>query len=330
MSILTCSVSPASAGDSQASIPAFFAKPSTKKFLSLRTLSSIAGALILTFALSACNTVSSTLNKAEKFADAGIAFSDAISVLYDESFEAAATANSLILAQARILSQATPSANRAKILKENDQQLEERLKIVRALKAHAIQLRNYFVAFKALAKSDAATGISESAKGAVKQLGAIEPKIANASIAGKKVSDLIDPAVNFAVAGYQTIVVRRELEERAKILERELALQKAAIKAIGESIIADRDLQIQLEERNPIFNEYARDGSLPRDWVKRRIEMLKRTVQVSALDSASKAASNLHQSWISLAENRLDESDLALLFQDIEQVIQLVAQLKAK
>lgn len=289
---------------------------------SLRLVAGLAFAVLL----AACGSAA-TVSQADKVADAGIAYADASAVLYDESFVLAATVNSLLLAETRALLRAE---TRSRQLEQQDAALAARLAVLRDLKTHASLLRSYFIALKALAKSDSATGITDATKGLAARLGELNPKIKAATLGGKPAADFIEPVVTVAVGAYQNAALRQEFAARGATIERELALQKAATEAIGAQMTEDRDQQIQLEERNPLHVEFVGTATLPKDWSRRRIEALKRTVEIASLDAAGKAADNLHRSWIALAENRLDESAVQLLLRDVEALVQLAVRLKAK
>ena len=118
-------------------------------------------ALTLALALSACS-VTSKVAPADAFANAGIAYADAVPSVYDESFVLAVTADSLVLDQTR---GDLPPEVRANTLSLHDRPLEKRLKLLRRLKRHALALRAYFIAFKSITQSDAAAGITEATQG---------------------------------------------------------------------------------------------------------------------------------------------------------------------
>lgn len=287
-----------------------------------RTLGILGQVLLLV--LAGCGTTA-TVGQAGRVADAGIAYADSMPALFDESFRLAATADSLTLAENRGL---LTAEERGTDLAIHDELLTERLKLLRDLKAHALVLRSYFVALKALAETDVSGEVAQATRSLAERLGKLHAPIATATIGGQPVGDLIDPVVNVAVAAYQNIALRRELDARAGAIERELALQKAAIQAIGEQMLADWDLQIQIQERNPLFMTFIEDRPLPDNWTERRIAALIRVARFEPLNTAEKAIENLHQSWIAFAEGRLGDGGLALLLRDIEDLVQLAVKLK--
>lgn len=283
-------------------------------------------ALALALVLCACSATSKVA-PADAFANAGIAYADAVPSVYDESFVLAVTADSLVLRQ--IHKDLTPE-QRADMLSQRDEPLEKRLKLLRRLKQHALALRAYFIALKSITQSDAAAGITEATQGLLNRMAVLKPEIVETTVFGSPIGDLIGPAVELGVGAYQNVVLKRELEARGPAIERELELQRAALAVISEQMIADRDLQIQVEERNPLVFEFAKDGSLPKDWSDRRIAAFRRTIEINSLDAAARSADNLHQSWIALVEGRLGDGGLILLLDDVEQLVRLAATLSAK
>jgi len=282
-------------------------------------------AVFVVAALSACSAVDK-VDKADNLASAGIAFADSVPAFIDESFVLTVTANSLVLKQAR-----DDLTEKVRIgrLQENDQLLIERLRILRDLKRHALLLRSYFVALKAITWTDAASGITDETKNVVARLGELSPAIKGASIDGAPISDFIEPGVKLIVAVYQNAVLRRELDERGEAIERELALQQAALSAIRDQMIADSDVQVEIEIRNPIFEAFVGSGSLPGNWNNQRVAAFKKSIEFESYNIAAKAAGDLRKNWMAFAENRLDETVLLLLVQDVEALVQLAAKIKA-
>lgn len=276
--------------------------------------------------LAACAPAHTT-ETADRFADAGIAYADAVPTVIDESFQLAVSVDSIQLQQAK--SDLDRQA-RAVRLKESDRLLEARLKILRDVKRHVGLLRSYFAALKSLTESDAAPGLVGTTKGLIDRMAELRPGIADVSFAGRPVKSLVSPAVTFAVGAYQSAALRDELASHSAAIERELDLERAVLTAIGQQMTADLDLLVQIRERNPIAEAYLRDGSLPSDWSARRLAAFQASVRSDNLDAARKAATALHDSWVAFAEGRLGEGGLALLLRDVASLKSLVDELTPK
>jgi len=277
--------------------------------------------------LSGC-AATQVVKESDQFAANGIAFSDSIAPLIDESFVLAVNADSMVLAQAR--ENITDSGVRGAQLKQSDKHLETRLKILRDLKRHAYLLRSYFVAIRAITQTDAASGITEATKGLVDQMAKLKPGIAEAAIGEKSVSEFIEPGVKLAVAAYQNKALRQELSERADTIDREIALQEAALTAIYEQMRADKELEILVKVRNPIFSAYTGQGKLPNDWSRQRVDAFKLVISIDSYEDAVKAAKALRQSWQAFAEKRLDSASLLDLTRLTQELVALVKKIKAE
>ncbi len=293
-----------------------------KKTVFLQAVAALAGAVVLI----GCAT-SLTVTKANQFAESGVAFADSIAPLVDESFVLAVTADSLQLAQIR---EGLDHEGRSRELSDSDKHLEERLRILRDLKRHANLLRSYFLAIKAITQTDAASGITESTKGLVERMAELEPRIAKATIGDTPVSEFIEPGVKLVVAGYQNAVLRSELTESADMIDRELGLQEAALTALYDQMRADKELEIMVTVRNPIFRAYTGDIALPNNWSQQRIDAFKLVIEIESYQKAVNAAATLRQSWRAFTENRLDPETLILLLQDVQEMVALAQKIKSR
>jgi hypothetical protein len=281
---------------------------------------------LLLLALSACG--SARVSQFDGFAAAGIKFADTLPAVYDQSFETSVRTDSLILREAR--RNLPPGKDRLDEIGRSNKNLAARLAILGDLKAHAAGLRAYFVALKALATTDAASGLTQATKDLTASLGKLDQSITKATVGGLSINDFLGQAVPIAVAQYQSAALNAELKERAGAIERELNLQGAALSALAAAMKSELGAQLAVEERDEIVLPYARDGNLPGDWNEKRLQGFRRRLDLSVVDAAVNAAANLRLSYVALVENRLDEGSMALLITDVNQLIALVEGVKAK
>ena len=120
------------------------------------------------------------------------------------------------------------------------------------------------------------------------------------------------------------------MRERAAAIERELTLQAAALSAIAASMKADLGDQFEAQDRDEIVLPYVRNGTLPSDWEAKRLAAFRRRLNLAVIDAAANAARNLRLSYIALAENRLDDSAVALILSDLNKVAALLESVKGK
>ncbi len=284
------------------------------------------GPFLAILLLSACASIQSNISNGASFATAGITYIDAIPAVLDESFALTVEANSTQL----LLSRAVLSEDeRSDRLSASDELLEQRLSLLRNLNTHALMLRSYFIALRALTTADHASGITEATQNLVTNMAELRPGIAESNIAGVRISDLIGPVVNLVVGAYQNASLNAELKARGEAIERELALQKAATNALVDQMKDDAQLIVQVAQLNPIFEEFVSATKVSSSWSDKRVLAFKQTIKLQSLDNISKAANNLHASWITLVEKRDDASSLGLLIQDVEQMLDIARQFRA-
>ncbi len=270
-------------------------------------------------ALSACATTQARVAQFERFAIAGVQFSEAVPPVLDESFEAAVTTSSLVLEETR---PGLDEGGRLAAIEEADSLLSERLAILSDLKRHARVLRSYFVALQALAQTDAeSTGLTDVTGGVMEALGEVSPRIAGASVGGMRVGDVLAPAVDIAVGQFQSSVLEAELRRNGSTIERELALQEAALEAVADAMRSDLGAQAAAQDRDRIHLPYARSGTLAPDWNGRRLESFRRRIRLTSVDATAQAAATLRSSFVALVEGRLGDALIGALVQDITEVV---------
>lgn len=275
-------------------------------------------------------TAKTDINRFEAFAEAGVAYTDKFPVLLDQSFEVAVAADSETLKTIRSQLQNAKEKQKEKLevaLDEYNSKMKERLELHADLKRHADLLRSYFLALKSLSKLDAATGISDAAKDIAGEIGKLSPALKKKTVDGSLVEGLIAEPVKFVVASVTLEALRRELEDRGEMLERELALQEALTEAIACQIRTDQDTRLERYCSDKVIEPYMSDGELPEDWSKKLLHCLRGTIVTEAAQAAERAIRSLRLAYIAAAENRLDYSQIDDLTTAVERFVRLVSQL---
>ena len=276
--------------------------------------------LTICFLLSGCASVK--INQFSRFAELGSAYSEAVTGLTKEAGNVAIDADSAALMKAR--EPLTPK-DRGDTIIEHNKLLRERIWLLRDLRRHTQLLRSYFQALAALARSDEPSGIGAASEDVVKSLGKMSDRIKNAKVGALPVSEFIGPVVKITVAQFQRGALEKELRVRASFIERELDLQQAVLQAIAEQMRTDLEVLQTREEALEVVDPFrAATNSLPSDWTKRRKEVLNAYVSLDAVDAGAELARNLKLSFLALVENRLDLSDVEILFGDINEILTLI------
>ena len=290
------------------------------QILQLRLFKNYLVLLTICFLLSGC--ASAKINQFSRFAELGSAYSEAVTGLTKEAGNVAIDADSAALIKAREL--LTPT-ERGKTIIDHNKLLRERIGLLRDVRRHTQLLRSYFQALAALAKSDEPSGIGAASEDVVKSLGKMSDRIKNAKVGALPVSEFIGPVVKITVAQFQSAALEKELRVRASIIERELDLQQAALQAMAEQMRTDLEVLQAREEALDVVDPFrATKDSLPSDWTKRRKELLNTHVSLDSVDAGVELARNLKLSFLALVENRLDSSDVEMLFGDINEILTLI------
>jgi hypothetical protein len=280
---------------------------------------------LLALTLAACG--SARVSQFDSFAAAGVKFSEALPAVYDQSFEASVKSDSFVLLEARAK---LPQADRARNLDTSNENLRARLAILTDLKTHSATLKAYFVALKALASSDEASGITQATKDLTATLGKLDSDITKKSIGKLPINEFIGQAVPIVVAQYKSSALNAELKERAGAIERELNLQEASLAALSKTMKSDLGVEWDIRDRDEIDIPFIKAPNLPSDWNEKRLQAFRRKLELGTVDAAASAARNLRLSYIALVENRLDESAMSLLVSDLNKLVTLLEGVKGK
>jgi len=276
--------------------------------------------LAICLLLSGC--ASAKINQFSRFAELGSAYAETIMGLTKEAGNVAIDADSTALIKGR--EQLTPK-ERGETIIEHNKLLRERIALLRDLRRHTQLLRSYFLALAALAKSDEPSGIGTAAEDVVNSLGKMSERIKQAKAGGLGVGEFTGAVAKITVAQFQSAALEKELRVRAPTIERELALQQAALQAIAEQMRTDLEVLQTREEALEVVDPFrATKDSLPSDWSKRRKKLLNAHVSLDSVDAGAELARNLKLSFLALVENRLDLSDVEILFGDINEIRTLI------
>jgi hypothetical protein len=271
--------------------------------------------LAICFLLSGC--ASAKINQFSRFAELGSVYSEAVTGLTKEAGNVAIDADSAALMKAR--ENLTPK-ERGDTIIEHNKLLRERIGLLRDLRRHTQLLRSYFLALAALARSDEPSGIGAASEDVVTSLGKMSDRIKQAKVGNLPVSEFTGAIAKITVAQFKSAALEKELRDRAPIIERELDLQQAA-----EQMRTDLEVLQAREEALDVVDPFrATKDSLPSDWTKRRKELLNTHISLDSVDAGAALARNLKLSFLALVENRLDLSDVEILFGDINEILTLI------
>jgi len=270
--------------------------------------------------LAACSTA--RVNQFKQFAEAGIAYVEAVDALTREAAGASVNADSAILARTR---SAVPQDDRARTVLEHNQLLKQRIEILADLRQHAGLLGAYFVSLGAMTDPDAPAEVGDAAAQFVESLGAVGGRLRTARVGDLAVDDFTGTVVEIAVANFRQAQLERELRLRAPILARELDLQHAAMRVVVEAMATDIGVVLRHEEQSDVVDPFRGNAKLPKTWAKRRREILIATTAVASADAAAVAALKLGEAFAALAENRFGAVEYLAVMGEIRRTLDLIA-----
>lgn len=282
------------------------------------------GLLAASLLLGGC---ASRISQFKSFSEAGIAYADTMGKLLDESGGVSIDADSAVLIETRSAMKVGYDGDRDKKLGEHNQQLKKRLVILNDINEHSQLLKSYFEALAALAGSDVNTEIATATTSIVGELGKLNPKISNAKLGSAPISSLIGPVTEMVVAGFQQAALEKELKINAQAIERELALQVAAIKAVAEIWKTDQQIIAGAKDTNN-REQFLQNEVLPGNWAANRKAILIADSSTNLVDSATAASENLKKTFEKLVENKATVEDIPLIVNDLNKVLTLIELIK--
>ena len=207
---------------------------------------------------------------------------------------------------------------------EHNKILKERLCLLRDIRRHGRVLKSYFVTLANLTQSEIPEEISERTAGLIESLGEISDDIKEAKIGNLAVSEFTGPATKIVVGEFRLRTLEKELKDHAQIITDELDLQQAVLKFIAEEMKVDLEAVLLNLEYTEIIDKYSINKSLPKDWAKKRKEILTATVSIDAADAAFKAAESLKEAFVALVENKFELTHIDAIITDIEEIYTLI------
>jgi len=279
--------------------------------------------VVLVLVSAGCSTA--RVNQFKQFAEAGIAYVEAVDALTREAAGASVNADSAILARTR---SAVPQDDRARTVLEHNQLLKRRIEILADLRQHARLLGAYFVSLAAMTDPGAPAGAGRAAARFVESLGVVGSRLRTARIGDLAVDDFTGTVVEISVAGFRQAQLERELRLRAPILARELDLQHAAMRAVVEAMATDLGVVLRHAEQTDVVDPFRGNAKLPKTWAKRRREILTASIAVASADAAAVAARRLGDAFAALAENRFGAAEYLAVMAEIHRTLDLIAAIR--
>lgn len=295
--------------------------------------SRIVAAVVVAGLLSGCASTA-RVNQFKAFAELGAKSQTAVGKIVDEAVASNVDADSQRLITARRLATKTspPSVDLSAQIVESNKAVIAHTEALTAFKRHSTLLSDYFAALGALAAFDGESGIADSAKSTVTALQGLSPKLKDASIGEASVADFIGAVAGLTVAHFKAKALEDELRANGAAIERALDLERAFLDALNEDMMSDYKTLSEQQLLTDVVKPFtASSGDLGAAWIaKRRAALLTASARTEPVKEAAALARKLHQSFIALAEGRLEPADLALYAADLNRLVDLVEMVASK
>lgn len=285
---------------------------------------SVAVSVLLTLVFSSgCAT--HRFNQFRTFSSAGVAYTKANQTVIQEAGKVAIRADSAILIKSRA---DLGSDDRRQTVIQHNADLKNRVLVLEQLNEHARLLQSYFQTLADMADTKAPETLAGSAKSLYDAVAAIGRPLQTASIGQQKVSSFIPQVTSIVVKNLKTRALNKELHDRSAAIERELAIQEAALTALSQDLKANYQIILNIEENQKVVASYVADARLPDNWADSREELLTRSATVENAATAIVAAKKLRQAFAALVSGDLSLSIVNDLVQDADEIVNLAGKLR--
>lgn len=255
-------------------------------------------------------------NNAEKFAQAGIEFSDSIPLVIDESFKKSIQIDSQALLETRSFLVSKTIKEKFFLLKKQNNALMKRAELFKDIKKHAKVLKAYFIALEYLASSDAPTSVEKATTSLLLEISKINEdmknKLTNKAFDGAAtLKEIIPKAGEYIVSGIKTKALELELKKNGKFIERELALFEGIMKLLEQTAIKENNtIQTQLMKNNINMPFIDNNKTISENWISSRTQIFLNATEISPFTIAKKSAQLLRLNFIAIIKGQLTSGNI--------------------
>ena len=181
------------------------------------------------------------------------------------------------------------------------------------LNTQAALLGAYFDAMAQLANSKNTDQIVTSANGLIAQINKVNDSVAQSKLSNsptaKSIEDLVGQGAGLVVAHFQVKALDKNLETNAKTIDRALALQEAAIKAMKLQFSLALAGDDAFREETQVISPYVSTKDLPKSWASDRTAYIRSSVSLASADAADTAITKLRVAFQEVVQNKGSEVD---------------------
>ena len=264
----------------------------------------------------------------KKLASSGVAYGTALDSLLVATEETAVDASS-----SRLVSETSgekDATTRAQFLEAQDAIVKPQLVVFEQLREQARLLASYFQALGELADDSTDKDVGDSLVGSAKALDKLGTELGASSFLGADEQDALHQAAGIVVHGVRQHAIAVELEARGNLIDRQLRLNEALIRALTRKLKADlATLTVQgyaRDVKGPFVNDKVTNT---KSWMALRKQYLLTDRNVEALEKAADAATQLRAAWVACLEGRFDADAIQDALADVDAALSLTESIEA-
>ncbi len=283
---------------------------------------------LLLAALTGCATAK--VPQFDAFANAGTAYTQAVTGLITEVGDSAINANSVkLIGDQRLL---TPDPLPIPSIRQQDQEMRDYLAQLNRLQAQTTLLGNYFQALADLATSSAPQSFATEVTNVANTLGGVTQEVRGTAIAKQaQIANVAGSVGGLIVKGVQGRELQKELEARKDTISQVLQLQQAMLQTLGRQAQANAQFTNALDYDQKVIVPLTTGQVTPQTqqaWMAERLALLSQPVLVDQVNTAAKAALSLQQAWNKLLTNDLSLADIQAITSELAPVLTSLDALK--
>lgn len=289
---------------------------------------------LLLIGLTGCN--SQPIKQAKAFAEAGIAYSEAMDALMESTIEIVVEKDSRTLLYIQSLTNlADKQAERTKLenyLSKHDTAIKKQLSALNELHKNSRQLKLYFVNLNALATANVSDAAFQSTGKLSDAINASNAKLKKSQnlVVSENEKQALSAVSGFVASTFQSSQLRRAIKRDAQIISEQLLLNEKMFALLSEIILQARRVDNAREYKTKVMRPYKKKTiSNTITWKNYRKDILIASYHDATLDRARESAQQMRFIWHSMVENKPDIASIELLIQDVNDIVAVAEQVKA-
>ena len=295
----------------------------------MKKLSRLLLPALLLVALTGCATAK--IPQFEAFANAGTAYTQAVTGLITEVGEGAVNANSVKLLQNRALAPVSLSD-----FQQQDKDMREYLAELSELQVQTTLLGNYFQALADLATSSAPESFATEVQSVATSLIGVTQEVRGTSVAQSTQTAEAQAAGSvggLVVKEIQGKELERELNAHKDTIAQILKLQEELLSVLSSQAEANAQFTTALTYNQQVVTPFMSGQvttATQQSWMSERYSGLAQPVLVTQVNTAAQAAQSLQQAWNKLLSNDLTVEDAEAITTELAPVLASLDALKAQ